>query len=580
MTITLAEIYNNYVQENINSKQKISNINTSLIRYTLPKFGFTIPQRSKKRFYPDDIKLAIKFIGQLNISEDLVTNLSKYQDEILKSSGLTLTNQRQQKKNLKKLIDFIYCKFDSDFTKKKRSETNRLQKIIIDNSHTEESKVKRKQKETIALSFNSKKYPGNPKDNQKELDRIQIELEGFYNFLCSIQNSDYSHDSSQRPIILLLGWMYKKTNSLKEVSLFNLIPVYDIYPDISEYNDPLQYYIQEGIRSKKAKEEAKKVINFIDNFFIEYQINTKNTKNFYINGLINLCKYLYKDITDDEEYESYEDISVIRKLKIYKNKIPLDNKKIQKSLPTWDTIIKVLCELKRRADIEKDTSMNRKSKLRISKHLQRFLILGFFTLVPPSRQRVIRELEIGKTLKHGLFKNGVFVDKNNLENKKEAKYYIHLQPENYKTGNKYGEWLAEFPNVQFQDGTYFYEYLNKWIYQGFRDELMQNNKAVHNYLFSRDRKPQSLNGSDMKGKIKNIFYSTTKQKISPHQLRKIYRTYLQDIGASKQVLNSSAFWMRHSPEIASKVYTKQTLDNKLRPGRDAIAAINSKLIFS
>jgi hypothetical protein len=57
-----------------------------------------------------------------------------------------------------------------------------------------------------------------------------------------------------------------------------------------------------------------------------------------------------------------------------------------------------------------------------------------------------------------------------MANLSEARYYIHLQSEDYKTGDSYGEWLGEFPNTEFPDGSRFYDYLNKWLFRGYQDE--------------------------------------------------------------------------------------------------------------
>jgi hypothetical protein len=118
----------------------------------------------------------------------------------------------------------------------------------------------------------------------------------------------------------------------------------------------------------------------------------------------------------------------------------------------------------------KDGKYQRKrSLLTQAKSLQRFVLLGLFALVPPSRQRVIRELELGRTLKYGIFEHGRFIPFEKMANPSEAKYYVHLQPEDYKTGDSYGEWLGEFPNTEFPDGSKFYDYLNRWLFQCYQD---------------------------------------------------------------------------------------------------------------
>ena len=57
----LAEAIKEYQKINLSNKQVISNLNSALIRYTLPQLGFIIPRRSQKRLHPQDLKLALEF---------------------------------------------------------------------------------------------------------------------------------------------------------------------------------------------------------------------------------------------------------------------------------------------------------------------------------------------------------------------------------------------------------------------------------------------------------------------------------------------------------------------------------------
>ena len=569
--------YQQYVTQNINNRQEISNINTGFIRYTLPSLGFVIPKRSTKRLHPNDIKLAVEFSSQFSLDKNIIAHLLEAQEKTFFNTKITPLNQRQQRANLNKFISYIKSvqKAAKSPVKAKR-EYEQARKIIVDLSHVQDSKPKGTSNKQIILSLNPKDYPGNIESNTRELKRIEEEIDRYTFFLSTIQGSKHTRKSTLALTKRLLGWLYIKKQSLSEVSLTKLIPVHNIYPNIKNFDSMNDYFITKGAWEIDAKNSAKEVIDFVEDFFFNYQIKTRGTKFKYLAALITIAKNNYKDITDPDEYENYEDISVIRRLRIFINKIPKDDKKIELPLPKWEIVLQCLEELKRRADIDRKTNGVIKDKESIAKCLEKFLILGMFILVPPSRQRVIRELRIGETLKYGLFKDGVFVPKEKLNNTEEAKYFIHLQPEDYKTGSKYGEWLADFPDVVFPDGTTFYQYLDKWINEGFRDELLRG--ETHNYLFVKLQKGTALEDTDMANIVRYIFNSTIKQKIPPHALRTIFRTYLEDKGATQQELNSAAFWMRHDPKTSRKSYTKQTLDNKLRPAEELMRKINSELL--
>jgi hypothetical protein len=222
-----------------------------------------------------------------------------------------------------------------------------------------------------------------------------------------------------------------------------------------------------------------------------------------------------------------------------------------------------------------------------AKSLQNFVMLGFFALVPPSRQRVIRELELGRTLKYGIFEHGRFTPFEKMANPSEAKYYIHLQPEDYKTGDSYGEWLGEFPNVEFPDGSKFYDYLNRWFFQGYQDangewhgmrELIaaQEEKTI----FVKEKLGKAHDANSMKEYIKNIFTRWTGVPITPHDLRHIYRSYIDypTTCATTEERESAAFWMRHSKQMAEDGYSHLECEQKLWAGAQMIDRLNQQLL--
>ena len=585
MNYTLADAYLNYTKKNSNNKQIVSNLNTALIRYTLPGLGFIIPSRSERRFHPNDIKLAVEFASQISINSDIKNRLINAQDKVLNLFDLTQNNKRQQRKNLHKFVTFLAKNTNSHNKNREQKTTIPTKLIIADYSHLEKTRVKGQNKQSIALSFDHKDYKENSIYPKQELTRIKSELTKLETFFrSSLLLGKSTIERTIKEVKLLLGYLYKVKEDLSKVRLSELVDVSDYNAQIKDFESYEKYCIAIVQRQEDSKLAARKTVKFVQKFFTQYGVSGSYNKERYIGTFINIAKYLYQEITDPEEYDNYEDISVIRRLRILRRKLPKKNLKIEQPLIPWEIVIKVLLEQKRRADMtrlsvfEKERNIMthpKRAKSAIAKSLQNFLILGFFTLVPPSRSRVIRELRLGETLKHGKYIDGAFVPRENLNNPTEAKYYIHLQPEDYKTGKIYGEWLAEFPDTKFSDGTTFYEYLNKWIYEGYRDELL--GKKTHNYLFLQERSSNPMKDSNiMTEKVGYIFHGTILYYLTPHKLRTIFRTHLENIGASPQEINSAAFWMRHSPDIARKVYTKQTLDEKLSPGAKVIAKVNSE----
>ena len=585
MSLKLSDIYQSYIASSNISNQNKSNIKTALFKYTLPELGFIMPKRSANRLHPGDAQLAIAFCSDIYLDADSKKTLTEAQENYFKKITPAKHLVRHNRRALKDFLSYLNeAVKQNDLPVKEKKKYQYLRFKVKDLSNIENAKKRKKRKAKIALSFDVKDYSKKPLEIKRELKRIKTELSEFKEYLPVLHNSKISIDGTMVRIKALLGWQYLKTKNLSEVGLEKLVIQHNIYPQridntkISNQENYINYMVAKSEALEQGKDYAKKTIELVEEFFKGYQVTEKGTKTVYIKALINVAKFLYKDITDREENTNYEDISVIKRLRVLNNNLPKKDIQIQSYLPNWETIIKVLYELKRCSNQEYYSTGKRIEDIARSHHLRNFLILGFFTLVPPARQRVIRELQLGKTLKYGKYINSIFVSYEELENKSEAKFYIHLQPEDYKTGHTYGEWLGEFPNFKFSDETYFYDYLNLWINK-YREIMLEGNKD-HGYLFMGRRNKKPLDADNLGSIIKHIFLSKINLAITPHKLRTIYRTHLADIGADQQTLESSAFWMRHSPEMARDTYTKQTLENKLAPGMKAIAKINQELRIS
>jgi integrase len=175
-----------------------------------------------------------------------------------------------------------------------------------------------------------------------------------------------------------------------------------------------------------------------------------------------------------------------------------------------------------------------------------------------------------------------------MANSSEAKYYIHLQPEDYKTGDSYGEWLGEFPNVEFGDGSKFYDYVNRWLFQGYQDKESGKWHGMRDLVASAGEKTvfvtstakRSHDETSMCKVVKRIFVRWTGVSISPHDLRKLYRTYIDnpETGTSTEERESAAFWMRHSSEMAKEVYSHLNCEQKLQLGAQMSERLNRQLL--
>lgn len=584
------------VNKALKKKKVNSNLTTSLFKYTFPGMGFELSSNSQNRLHPKDKAKALKFAETIKVNNKTSNLLLEAQEKVFNNNTLTSTNKRHQRKVLS---DFIKWLKVPEAIKEKKSKSKLtpvfVREKVVDRSLIYEHRQKTvRSSPKVILSLSEADYQGNKEKISKEIKRIKTELEEYEDFLLTgyLTFKKIRKDTASiriKHLKTLYGWLYTyKKIPLEQIGFDYLIKVFDLNIDIEDFDNVNDFYIAKGKLESQAKKEAQNTVSILEEFFNNYgsKDRSNSSKTLYIYALVILAKFLYKDITDVNWAENYEDIPVVRRLRIYsRQKTTPNNQKIKPELMTWDIVIKVLEEMRRRADLVfcKSKSQNCLKKSKRKKHhiaadLQRFLCLGLMTLIPPSRSRVIRELLLQDTFKHGLFIGNSFIPKDKLDDPKTAKYYIHLQPKDYKTGESYGEWRGEFPDVKFKDGKTFYSYLDRWIYQGEREIFLKDKE--HDFLFLQIISGKPYLPDSFCQFIKAIFNSATGEKVSPHKLRAIFRTYLVNKGASEVELESAAYWMRHSSKTAKEIYTKQTLDEKLTPGVAIASKLNAEILDS
>ncbi len=591
-----------------NKRQIVSAIN----RYLLPAFGLKL---SKNRMNANELMQAQELMGTIKLTELSDTDLLEALERGFEYTKTEKKLRRYPRSYIKLFIEFLRenkslkNEIQETINDKEKSGNPSVRYLrnrgaaILDKSHIEKTTPKRKNKAEIKLSFNpskyleefKKKYPEKEdgellKIIQHHLEIISKSLSDFENFIVfTLGDRKITAESTSVQITKLLGWLHKKGEPLDELTVEKIIPVIDTRINISDFRRFEDFLITEGQLRHKAKNQADKAIKLIKEFFLEYEVLNSRTKEKYLGALITLAKYLHRDITDEGEASNYEDISVITKLRIFINKLPKQAKKIDTLPLTWAEVLEVreslrleanethsYCNRKRRNKVRTER-IQRRSKTAISASLMRFLVLSMLTVIPPDRQRTFRELRIGKTLKHGLFTEAGFIPRTLLANSNDAKYYIHLMPEDYKTGDTYGEFIGEIPNIEFKDGSEFYDYLNRWIYEGYREVMLRGEN--HDFLFAATRKGGPLDKSRMYMLVRHIFKNKTKIKVNPHKLRHIFCSYLDEIQVSDQEREAAAFWMHHSTEMAKNIYTIRDIQEKLRPTSSLMVKMNNSALL-
>jgi hypothetical protein len=581
----------------VSGSKDISVYQSALFRFTLPGLGGRKPTGS--RLTSKEIAIALNTLALIPISPDIDDRLREAQKQTFDLLNTPKNRQRQPRYYLNHLIDWgIENQFFPSSIKapKEKPQYTFYPDKIIRVKATNRGKTNK-----FVFSFDVGDYAAEPLQTeqiQQHLQRINAELTSFKKH--QIQRMrEVSADKYELCLKRILGWFYhEKDVPLTEISLGNLVPFIQLNFQMREFASEENPWSSKTIAEAEAldsiKYEAKRLINLMEEFFgwLENPPSYR-TKQAYINALIAYSKYVYRSETDKTIALNFEDIPITRHLKAFHKEVENGKKNNSNSshkyLP-WQEVLEVLENIRFEANLEtiKDGKSQKKRPLSAqAKSLQKFLLLGLFVLVPPSRQRVIRELELGRTLKYGIFEHGRFTSFEKMTNPSEAKYYVHLQPEDYKTGNSYGEWLGEFPNTEFPDGSKFYDYLNRWLFQGYQDangewhgmrELIATPGVKT--VFVGDITGRSYTTAEITSKIRSIFTRWTGVPIAPHDLRHLYRTYIDDpaTGATAEEKESAAYWMRHSSQMAAKTYSHLNNEQKLRAGSQMAERLNQHLL--
>lgn len=577
-------------------------IETTVRRFLVKLYGFSIEGTRATKSELADFEQWIKkeALPHLNRKE-----WETQVDGVLADSGLTKAQQRSHRCYALKFINHMdnlgYLAVltppnESDSVAKNSVIKRRKPQLVVEKFLHNRTKSKRIQQRELILSFTAANYlelyqsiypeltdVERLEMIQAELDRIDKELQEFQYYLAHRTRDPLrlvSQEKTLGQIKRLLGWHFYRTQNLALIKLESSIPVVNKKINIHHFQSLQDYYETKGRLDAEAERVADYVVEFLLDFFDNYGTHySKGTKDFYIRALINLAKFLYRRITCKTKNSNYQDVEVICALNAFTADLPKEPPKFQELLLTLNNLREILETYKEHVDDPNlyITASNgkiytqKRSKKCIAKDLQRFLMLCFLCVVPPLRRRTLAELELGRTLVHGIETESGFIPRDKMQNPAEAIFYYDMLPDDYKTGKTYGNYFVSIPNYRFKDGSYFYDYLNKWLYEEYRDELLLNGQ-IHQHLFVRfnNNKKGDLIGDPIAITSYSVIIADLTKKfagieIRPQMFRAIYRTHYVNIGASPDVLESLAFFMQHSPETAAKVYTRRSLSEKLAP---------------
>jgi len=397
-------------------------------------------------------------------------------------------------------------------------------------------------------------------------------------------------------IYRILGWLHRYKNvSLESLSLTSIITFIPLNVDCTNFEDKKgkvneQKYTSEKIKIRQKAVDVANNNKRLTEEYLDFMGGCPGSKVVTLVTYIAVARFVFRNEVGTDEYIDYTELPIIKRLNQLLNILNKKAKDAPPSVPyanksiPWLEAMDVLQILRARihcsvveyknirktkkGEVSKVHKQRRKKKT-IMNDLQRFLSLALMMLIPTDRSRTYYQLEIGKTFVYGLYENNRFTSFDKLENKDQAIWYIHLMPDDYKTGKTYKEYWGLVLDVRFGKDSTLYQYIDMWINEG--REFQQ--KCNHNYFFRGARSHKPIGSSNWGGLIKQIFAQQTGIPVMPKELRKMFVTYLNNMGASKAVMDATAYSMHHSKRMQEQIYNSQTILERIQP----IYELNEKM---
>lgn len=564
--LMLADALNRYIKNLPDKKAK--SLRSALFRFVVPGLGGVPPKGD--RMTPSEIAEASEFIASTPLAR--LSDALDIQAKEMQRCKIKPDTQRVHRCHLKAFIS--WCKEQGWLTEPealKQSEPYRF--------HRPDTQTKQKRYRKL-----NSKYILKDSDISDKLAIQLREYEAFSRF--TLKKRDISIQKFDIPCIKrVLGWLHShKGIANEELSLERIVPIVKMQFEFSDFGSFEKYAVAKVEAESQSIKEGQKADALMHEYFAFCNCSA-NSFSRILTTVISVAKFLYKDeIAPHQSDGVIPVIQILRKTRSHfddlaKHEAPVVPK--EERMVSWTQALEVVESLRFEADMEYTDSLikgqmhkDKRDQTAIASSLYRFLLIAFFVLMPPDRQRTVRELTLGRTLVKGSRDSGVFIPIDRMKNKKDAQWWIHLRPEDYKTGKTHGEQWHLVPNVEFLDGKNFYEYIDRWL-DNYRD-LFEPVDEIFFPVRHGSRRGKVLNHPTVNATTQAIFRRFTGVPVTPHRLRDMYVTHLKRIGVSEAELEAAALRMHHSPATQSKIYNQQTKDERIAPIYD----LHSQIIQS
>lgn len=570
---------------------------TAINRYTLPGFGME-PFKGRK---PTRVETERAKAFKQSLSVEKLPVMLEAQDETFELLQPSASSKNVYRSRLRDMI--AWCNKQSWWP------GNADPDKVIDRCPPRHRNYGRKRKLTNRPNLTT--YGLRAEQVSKAL---KIETEVFYQFRAATHWPNRPDkpvkagvvDNEIKVIFQVLGWFHHHQGvSLEELALSALIPSVELKYAISKESAT--------IMAAKAGDYVDHWICEFCNFLTEERgVKSPNTHQNYLSAILSVAKFQYHKEITSKDYREVPAVEILRQRitliskesKNYVSAVDMDKKWLD--LPE---ILKLIVEPLRLECQPKSVRGHVRTGTATASGFQRYILWGLLTYSPPRRQQELRGLKIALECPikrpvdvpaDGLYQplpTGNSRDRNYayLYKTPDGRWIRDTTPESYKTGKAYGHQELEIPNVQFDDGRCFCDYLEAWLYgyhiksdgtwhscgSAFHPDEQKAGclragrlefSANHNFVFvQHNGKPYS--GEALSEHLSGVAHALTGQQVTPHLLRDIFATHFLDEGVPDSDVASLAYAMGHSQEMLRANYDRRTPSQKHRPIQSAMSKL-------
>lgn len=582
---------------------EVKNMQTALLRFTVPGWGGYTP-KNLKRSTKQDVEEGLNFLKLLPIAK--LSEGDAAQERVFSQTDVTAKQRTNAKYYLNKLI--ALAESEGWLREKESVEAPPPARLNLVGGKKVPQRLRltdKEKKPNYTLCSQKDDFINPRLENQinefhkwyvttKDLSEVAFNtnlgyLKQFFGWLIRYERaSEWQTTQEEKQTLQEKQTLEEKEKTLQEQEkakaarfkevldsfcLETLIPFDPLlkrtnFPHLTtqEYRDAEDDF--KVIRRERAN-DAKKLFER----FLDFYSKNHATRGFLTNMAISVTQYLYRDAIDEIDPVTIPPILLHLKVLVKAEKGKEQNSPravpIEKKFVSYKEALQVVVELKKRADQKERVRGRTRNKTKmyfeprspqeVARACSRFLMIAFLSLLPPDRQQLVRELEIGISFVRGCFGAGnVFIPEDKMSDPSQANWCFNLTK--YKTHKTYGDVKITVPNYPFGGGTTLYTYIDLWLNQ-YRSLL----NPEGDWLFVRHNKGDKWEGNDVWSMVVTVFHRQTGKSVNPHMLRHIFNTYLEETNAPKDVKSASRKLMKQSDKIGSTKYNHAITDRVVAP---------------